>query len=133
MRGWIAGLIAAILSTVIGGLILSAIQTPPVPVPATRAPHPDPNPTTPPTLSLSRSSGPPGTALSVSGGGFAPGERVRLRFHSTELVSVTANGEGAFSGASVRVPVDWKFKGQFLIIASGETSVRSVSEPFQVT
>ena len=132
MRGWIAGLIAAILATVIGGLILAALQHPPPP-PTTPVPHvPNPNPI-PAALALSRSSGPPGTTLTVSGTGFAPGERVVLRFHTTELKKVPANPQGAFSGQSVTLPADWPFKGQFLVFASGETSGRSTSEPFQVT
>jgi hypothetical protein len=143
MRGWISehasGLTVAILSTVIGGLILHWVLGPsnaPVSVGPGSIPlgPSEPGPATEATLSLSRSSGPPGTTLSVSGGGFTPGELVRIRFHATEVAKVQADAQGAFSGVFLKVPPDWKFRGRtFQIVATGATSIRSVGQPFDVT
>ena len=50
------------------------------PVPTVTAPPPVPGGET--TVTLSRSSGPVGTAITVSGSGFAPNETVEIRFHA---------------------------------------------------
>ena len=116
---------------------------PPVTAPGSKdsAPSKDSEPTVPksgPTLSeasisLSKNSGPPGTAVNISGKGFTPGETIVIRFHTRELKRVSADGQGTFSGESVQVPSDWSFKGQFQFIASGVTSIKSATMPFQVT
>jgi hypothetical protein len=85
-----------------------------------------------PTLNLSRSSGPPGTVLTVSGTGFAPRETVNVTFSTRRIGQVTADARGAFSGLPVTIPADWAFKGQVSITAQGTTSIRWVDEPFQV-
>ncbi|MGH9285619.1 MAG: IPT/TIG domain-containing protein, partial [Acidimicrobiales bacterium] len=105
-------------------------------VPQTQAPFSVPTfPPGPvrPSIELSRSSGPAGTTLTVSGRGFQGGEAVRIRFSTTELAKVTADGQGAFAPVSVRVPSDFPFKIQVQITATGESSIASTSEPFQVT
>lgn len=83
-------------------------------------------------LNLSRSAGPPGTSLTVSGGGFAPGETVEILFHGLQRGKATADSTGAFGPTPITIPPDWQFKGQFDITAEGRTSIRHVSEPFQV-
>lgn len=57
-----------------------------------------------PGLTLSRSSGPPTTRISVSGTGFTAGETIALSFDATELTTVDADATGSFSGARLRVP-----------------------------
>jgi hypothetical protein len=84
------------------------------------------------TLELSRTSGSPGTALIVSGRGFSPRETIEIDFATQRLTKVTADGRGSFSGVPVSIPDDWRFKGQVDIVATGESSVRSVAEPFEV-
>lgn len=84
-------------------------------------------------ITLSRTSGPPGTALTISGSGFAAGEQVEIEFHATSLRKVRADAGGSFSSIDIQVPSDWKFKGQFDIRASGGTCLNTVSEAFQVT
>jgi hypothetical protein len=44
----------------------------------------------------------------------------------------TADSKGAFGSTAITIPADWGFKGQFDISALGRTSIRHVSEPFQV-
>jgi hypothetical protein len=85
-----------------------------------------------PSLVLSRSSGPPGTSLTVSGNGSAAGETVEIRFHDLQVGKATADSKGAFGSTAITIPADWGFKGQFDISALGRTSIRHVSEPFQV-
>ena len=84
------------------------------------------------TLELSRTSGSPGTALILSGRGFSPRETIEIDFATQRLTKVTADGKGSFSGVPVSIPDDWRFKGQVDIVATGESSIRSVAEPFEV-
>jgi hypothetical protein len=84
-------------------------------------------------ITLSVDSGPPGTELTVSGSGFAPGETVVLYFHTRGVGRVNADGDGAFTDVDVQVPSDWQFTGQFDFIATGQTSIRTASMPFEVT
>lgn len=69
----------------------------------------------------------------MSGTGFAPGETVRIDFHVTELAKVTADDEGSFSDVAITIPEDWQFEGQFDIRATGDSSISSAREPFEVT
>lgn len=84
-------------------------------------------------ITLSRTAGATGTAITVSGIGFAPGETIVVRFHTIELARARADEQGAFSVLSVRVPPDWRFTGQFDFIAMGHSSLRSARAPFRVT
>lgn len=84
-----------------------------------------------PTLNLSPASGPPGTEVTVTGMGFAVAESVEIELHLERLTVVQADGEGAIS-ATVVIPADWPFAGQFDIRATGETSRRTVRVPFDV-
>ena len=83
----------------------------------------------PTTLTISPDVGLPGTTVTVSGGGFAPGETVKIDFDTGELAEVTAE-EGRFSEA-VTIP-EGASSGQFNISAVGETSGRTLSQPFLV-
>jgi hypothetical protein len=81
---------------------------------------------------LSKASGPPGISLRVGGSGFAPGETVRIRFHVQEVAVARADSRGRFGGQTIIIPKDWPSDGQFEIIATGEQSGRSASQPFNV-
>ena len=83
-------------------------------------------------ISLSRSSGPPGTRLTVGGSGFDAGETVRIRLHTTEVAKVQAGADGSITDVPVVIP-DLGFKQQFHIVASGDRSIRFAREPFTIT
>jgi hypothetical protein len=85
---------------------------------------------------LSTSSGPGGTTLTVNAGGFMPGSSAQIIFHSTPVVlaSVKADGNGLVS-ASVTVPAS-AAPGDHTIEVSGvgaDGSPRSVSASFTVS
>lgn len=83
-------------------------------------------------IHLSVSQGPVGTPLQVSGSGFGPNETVDIRFHTEALAETRSDDGGAFSNVQMSVPPDWKFTGQFDIVATGRQSIRSAREPFRV-
>ena len=84
---------------------------------------------------LNRDSGPGGTEVKVSGEGFTAGERVELRFHTTDIGTTTANGDGRFSNVVVTIPGDygWSAPHQYDVVASGTTSSKSARAPFTLT
>ncbi|MGB6163839.1 MAG: hypothetical protein WCF33_12115 [Pseudonocardiaceae bacterium] len=88
-----------------------------------------------PSVFLSRDSGPAGTVVRVSGEGFAPGERVVLRFHTEQIGSTTADGAGKFSNVAVTIPGSFaKFAPQqFSVSAVGHNSVGHDEAPFTIT
>ena len=86
-------------------------------------------------LFLSQTSGPAGSSIKVSGDGFAAGEEVVLRFHTTEMGRTTASSNGSFSSVEVTVPLEYgQFAPQqFYVIADGESSIKSARAPFTVS
>jgi hypothetical protein len=72
-----------------------------------------------PALRLTPSVGPPGTAVSTDGRGFAAAETVDIFFQGIEEVSVTTDGTGRFLGAVFDIPVGsgppWHGEGQAVI------------------
>ena len=56
-----------------------------------------------PAVSVSPSSGPPGTTVTVNGSGFAPGFNAGIRWDGATLNSFTMPGSGSFS-RSISVP-----------------------------
>lgn len=83
------------------------------------------------TISLSRTSGPPGTVFRVSGTGFEPNERIEIKFHVEILGEVRADDRGDFA-FDTQVP-DTPFQTQHIVRARGKASFRSDDHPFQVT
>jgi len=85
--------------------------------------------------SLSPSTGPGGSTVSVSCRGFAPGETVTVRWGSNPLASMTATGTGT---ASTSVTIPSGFAGSntpgrvFTLRADGQTSGRHASANFTV-
>jgi hypothetical protein len=126
---WVAGILSGIIVTVVAALILGRIQSP------GDGPGPqDPGrPDGTVAIYLNRDSGPPGTTVRVSGKGFAAEEPVTLRFHTEVVGHTETDGQGAFDSVSVEVPSDWKFTGQFTVVATGESSVKSAQREFRVT
>lgn len=84
-----------------------------------------------PTLELSPASGPAGTQVTVTGSGYAVAEQVEIEFNLDQLAVVQADGEGRFS-ATVKIPADWPFAGEFDVRATGDTSRRTERAPFDV-
>lgn len=84
-----------------------------------------------PTLELSPTDGPAGTQVTVTGSGFAVAEEIEVEFNLDRLAVVQADGEGRFS-ATVIIPADWPFSGEFDVRATGETSRRTKNAPFDV-
>jgi outer membrane protein assembly factor BamB len=74
------------------------------------------------TLTLSKVSSPPLTTIAASGTGFAPGERVDLRFDSFVEATPTADSQGRFANEPVVVPD--VAPGVHQITATGRSSRR---------
>src|SRR5213592_3390457 len=55
-------------------------------------------------LTLSKTSGPPTTALTVSGTGFTPSALVDVYFDATDQALTVTDGSGAFGPVSIEVP-----------------------------
>jgi hypothetical protein len=87
------------------------------------------------TLSVSSGSGPSGTEITLSGTGFGGSEKVDIRFHTEAIATARADGSGMFSGLRARIPgsLDAFAPQQFDIVATGESTERSASVPFQLT
>jgi hypothetical protein len=83
-----------------------------------------------PTVSLSKSHGPPGTRLKVLGSEFEPGEKARVFFDSTKVRSKNADPSGAFQ-ARIQIPVSAS-PGVHVIRAVGTRSGLSDEATFQV-
>jgi len=83
-----------------------------------------------PTISLSRSVGPPTSAVTVRGGGFSASETVTLTFDSQQLRTVVADGTGGFV-TSVTVPKT-ATPGSHVVTATGQTSGLLAQSPFTV-
>jgi outer membrane protein assembly factor BamB len=82
------------------------------------------------TLTLTPDVAPPTTSVTVSGNGFAVGERVALRFDQTNLGGAVANGSGTFS-KNVTIPASAK-PGDHVVRAVGTTSHEHANAPFTV-
>jgi hypothetical protein len=80
-------------------------------------------------VAISVKSGPPGTSVVVSGGGFGSAERVQVRFDTRSLKKVTTDATGAFS-AEVTIP--GAGAGAHTISATGLTSATKGSLSFFV-
>ena len=91
--------------------------------------------TKPANLYASRTSGPAGSTVLLSGDGFKPGEEVVLSMQTIEVGRTTADSTGAFKSVAVKVPQDLgKFPGtQFSFSADGRTSIKHATAPFVVS
>lgn len=74
-----------------------------------------------------------GGQVTLSGGGFAPNETVKIELHSTPalLASVPATGSGTFS-TTLTIPAGTA-PGAHTLVATGLTSGRSFSTPITIT
>ena len=84
---------------------------------------------------LSRDGGPGGTTVNVSGEGFAPEERIEIKFHTEQIATTTTNAEGKFSNVAAVVPTSFSVFApkQFDIVARGESSFLSADAPFMLS
>jgi hypothetical protein len=90
------------------------------------------DPFTPAKVTVSPTSGRPGSTVTVSGTGFAPNEDVDIRLHVDVVAETRTDARGEFSGVSFSVP-DTPFRQQqYSVIALGATSHKSDSAPFTV-
>lgn len=143
------GAIAAAAITAVGGIVAAAIAsgalgggddaggggggtTSTVPVTVTMPTIPFPGNAS---VFVNRDRGPGGTTVLVSGEGFAPGQRVVIRFHTEQIGSTTANAEGRFANVAVTIPTSFsKFAPQqFDIVADGEGIGSHAATPFTIT
>ncbi len=87
-----------------------------------------------PGLVLTPSTGPPGTAVSVSGGGFGKVVTISLSFDGTTLTSPApvTNSSGSFGPVSIKVPAA-VIAGSHTISAKGGTPVLTAQAVFTVT
>jgi hypothetical protein len=107
-------------------------QSPPRAVaPPAAPPH---SPSDEPALKLRPTTGPLGSWITVAGQGFQPGERVVILLSTNELGDTRADARGRFSNKRVQLPSvsEYPFPGQEQIRAEGDSSIRSVSRPFDL-
>jgi outer membrane protein assembly factor BamB len=84
----------------------------------------------PPHIALSPHTGPPGTAIRVSGSGFATRETVRISLADQDHTVAQANRRGSFSGALVTVGN--VAPGAYQVTAVGRRTGRQASATFTV-
>lgn len=82
------------------------------------------------TITLSASSGPPTTSVTVNGTGFGNSETVNIVFDATMAGMATSDNTGSFSTA-ILVPAS-ALPGNHTLLATGQTSGLSASAPFLV-
>lgn len=87
--------------------------------------------TTRPRLRISRSSGTPGSSVTVSGTGFGVHQAVDLYFDTSDKVLASTNGKGAFAGLALRVPSS-ALPGTHYITAVQRHTARSAQAKFLV-
>jgi PQQ-like domain len=84
-----------------------------------------------PGISLSRTVGPPTTALSVSGSGFAANEPVDIYEGATDVIVAATDAGGTFSGVPIAIP-SWAPPGALWISAVGRHSLSGAQSAFTV-
>ncbi|MFC7529848.1 GH92 family glycosyl hydrolase [Actinoplanes sp. GCM10030250] len=119
--------ITATLAVTVGQAASAATVTTTVPP----ASQPD-RPAYDPEVSLSVTSGPRGTAITVDGSGFAPNETVTGTLGAGPAVTLRANADGIVSGATVSVP-GTAVPGPAALTLTGTDSATTVEQPFTVT
>jgi outer membrane protein assembly factor BamB len=82
-------------------------------------------------ITVSPTSGDPGSQTTVSGSGFTPGETVNLAFDAAALTSATADGNGTFT-KTVTIPSGATL-GAHTLTATGATSNHAASATFTVS
>jgi eukaryotic-like serine/threonine-protein kinase len=84
-----------------------------------------------PFIKISRSSGTPGSSMTVSGAGFGAHQAVDLYFDRSDKVLASTNDKGAFSGLALRVPSS-ALPGTHYITAVQRHTARSAQAKFVV-
>jgi hypothetical protein len=84
---------------------------------------------------LSKTSGPSGSTVNVSGEGFASGEQVVITFHTEEMGRTQASDTGRFTNVTVTLPTSFSVfaPAQFDVIATGSTSIKSARASFMLS
>jgi hypothetical protein len=84
-------------------------------------------------ITISPTSGPSGTSITVRGSGFDPNETVEIRFHTSQLATKVTDSRGSFSGVVIKVPAGLPKRFPFSVVATGRRSIKSASAPFEIT
>ncbi len=84
-----------------------------------------------PSISLSKKSGPPTSAIFVSGRGFGPNVGVDIYFQTKDEALVITDGKGAFEKAKIHVPRS-AYPGQRWITALERNNDKGAQQPFLV-
>jgi hypothetical protein len=96
-------------------------------------PAPPPDSSVSAEITLSRSTAPRGTQLTVFGSGFQPGEQVEIRVHVDTVGSATADSHGKFT-QTVVVPQSAPPPGfPTSVSATGHSSIRTATAPFSTS
>jgi hypothetical protein len=98
---------------------------------------PSPKASANPRIEANPDSGPVDSVITLTGSGFAPGERVRITFHGSyssewDLRDVTASSEGGFV-AEIKVPATYVDDMQKSVEVRGLDSDKRADTPFTVT
>jgi hypothetical protein len=127
----------AIIAAIIGaiGVILAALI--PIYLHARSDTPPSTNPATHSTavaeIFTSKESGPRGAQLDVSGQNFDAGELIEIRVDTQRVATTRADSRGAFTNVQITIPSQFPANWQATIIATGRTSVKSATQPFQIS
>jgi len=81
---------------------------------------------------IAPTTGPPGTAITVSGSGFGANELIDVYFDATPMTLAVADGSGSFAGAQIFVPSGAP-PGSHTVVAVGRQSTRAGQVSFTVT
>ncbi|MFD5498424.1 IPT/TIG domain-containing protein [Streptomyces sp. NPDC127061] len=107
------------------------------PVQSLPAQNPAPKVSANPRIEANPDSGAVGSVITLTGSGFASGERVRITFHGSysadwDLRDVTASSEGGFV-AEIKVPATYADDQQKSVEVRGLDSDKRADTPFTVT
>ncbi|MCT2541818.1 MULTISPECIES: IPT/TIG domain-containing protein [Streptomyces] len=107
------------------------------PVQSLPAQNPAPEVSANPRIEANPDSGAVGSVITLTGSGFASGERVRVTFHGSysadwDLRDVTASSEGGFV-AEIKVPATYADDQQKSVEVRGLDSDKRADTPFTVT
>ena len=125
----IIGAIGVVLAALIPIYLHSRSDTPSPP----SGPSPIADSTAVAEIFTSKESGPRGTQLDVSGQNFGAGELVVIRVDTQQVAKTRADSQGAFTNVEITIPSQFPANWQATIVATGQSSVRSATQPFQIS
>lgn len=88
---------------------------------------------TEPTIGLSPNSGKVNAKFTVTGQGFAPNAKIKIRFHTDQVATATADANGSFT-VTATVPASFAhFAGSWSVVAEQSSPLADAREQFTVT